>query len=67
MASESKVETEQKRGKKPGADKTTTYGVREYNSKNADAETLRDKSAAAIGSLGLGKSLSVPDMSHVEG
>lgn len=38
-----------------------------YNSKNTEAETLYDKSAAAMGSLGLGKLMSVPDITPVEG
>lgn len=46
---------------------TTAKGVREYNPKNTDAETLCDSPAAPIGSLGLGKLSSVPDMTHVEG
>lgn len=46
---------------------TEACGVRAYNSKNADADTLPNKPAGTVGTLGLGKSLSVPGASHVEG
>lgn len=46
---------------------TEACGVCEYNSKLADTDTFCDSSAATIGSLGLGKLSSVPDMTHVEG
>lgn len=46
---------------------STACGVCEYNSCNANSDSLCDVSTAPIGSLGLGKLLPVPDITPVEG